>query len=76
MSWNYTDTLLISEYADVTVVYLTKADHTDKRLLEYIKELLKTKKLHNVGIVLNGVSKMSGYGYGYFEDNIAKSWKK
>lgn len=75
-----TDTMLISEYADVTV-YMTKADYTDKRLLEHVKELIKTEKLKNVGIVINGVSKKSGYGYnygygyGYFEDKMVPIWK-
>lgn len=62
-----TDTLLIKDYADVTV-YVTRANYTDKPLLQYIKELVDGNKLLNVGLVINDVKSMNlGYGnkYGY-----------
>ena len=59
-----TDTLLISQLADATV-YLTRANFTEKELLEYPKKLIKETKLKNVGFVLNGLGSGKAYGYGY-----------
>ncbi|SDZ81180.1 GumC family protein [Psychroflexus halocasei] len=77
-----TDTIMISDKADITL-YLTRADYTDLRLLDHIKDLKKHKKLKNIGIILNGVKQSGrysynyGYGYGYNEDtsNGKKNWK-
>ena len=49
-----TDTLLISQFADATV-YLTRANFTEKELLEFPKKLIEEQKLKNVGFVLNGL---------------------
>ncbi|TVZ51356.1 GumC family protein [Dokdonia sp. Hel_I_53] len=57
-----TDTLLISQQADMTV-YVCRADHTDKNLLQYPKELIDEGKLKNVAFAINGV-KMNNFGYG------------
>ena len=61
-----TDTLLISSLADATV-YLTRANYTEKNLLNHAMDLSKQKKLKNMAIVINSVgnSKKSGYGYKY-----------
>ncbi|PXX25045.1 tyrosine-protein kinase family protein [Arenibacter sp. ARW7G5Y1] len=61
-----TDTLLISKFADATV-FVTRSGLTDKRLLEFSKNLHKTKKLRNMAYVVNGVGngKAKGYNYGY-----------
>lgn len=61
-----TDTLLISKFADATV-FVTRSGQTDKRLLEFSKNLFKTKKLKNMAYVVNGVGngKTKGYNYGY-----------
>ncbi len=59
-----TDTLLISRHADLTL-YMTRAGVTETRLLAHIEKLHKDKKLNKIGIVLNGLSKKSGYGYSY-----------
>jgi len=53
-----------------STVYLTKAMHTDLKLIEYINHLSNEKSIKNPGIILNGVSNKSmnynyGYGYGY-----------
>lgn len=77
-----TDTIMISNKADITL-YLTRADYTDLRLLDHIKDLKKHQKLKNIGIILNGVKQSGrysynyGYGYGYNEDTGSsnKSWK-
>ena len=69
-----TDTLLISKFADATV-FVTRSGLTDKRLLEFSKNLHKTKKLKNMAYVVNGVGNGKakgynyGYGYGYGSDN-------
>lgn len=68
-----TDTLLISQFADVTI-YMIRAGYTDVKLLKHIEELQKQEKLKNMGLVLNGVKEDGaygynyGYGYGYSED--------
>ena len=61
-----TDTLLISKFADATV-FVTRSGLTDKRLLDFSKNLHKTKKLKNMAYVVNGVGngKAKGYNYGY-----------
>ena len=60
------DTLLISKFADATL-FVTRAGLTDKRLLDFSKNLHKTKKLKNMAYVVNGVGngKAKGYNYGY-----------
>ena len=59
-----TDTLLISQLTDVTV-YVTRADHTDKKLLTYSKELKEQGKMVNMSYLINNVGGEKGYGYGY-----------
>ncbi len=67
-----TDTLLISKYADVTL-FVVRSGLTDKKLLQFSKELYKNKKLNNMAYVLNGVGKIKqgnyNYGYAYGYDN-------
>ncbi len=57
-----TDTLLISNNADLTL-YITRANYTEKPLLDFIKDTVANNKLKNVSIVLNSV-KMANFGYG------------
>ena len=59
-----TDTLLISKLADLTV-YITRADHTDKKLITYSRDLKAQGKLNNMAYVVNNVGGEKGYGYGY-----------
>ncbi|MFD0797141.1 GumC family protein [Maribacter chungangensis] len=67
-----TDTLLISKYADATL-FVVRSGLTDKKLLQFSKELFKNKKLKNMAYVLNGVGKTKNgnynYGYAYGYDN-------
>ncbi|NKI25231.1 polysaccharide biosynthesis tyrosine autokinase [Arenibacter sp. 6A1] len=80
-----TDTLLISQYADATL-FVTRAGYTDKRLLEFSKDLNKNKKLPNMAYVLNdvrlgkgkgyGYGYNYGYGYGYSEEQQVAPWYK
>lgn len=78
-----TDTLLISQHADVTL-YVVRADYTEKKLLEFSKKLKAEGKLKNMAYVVNNVDVRSsygygynyGYGYGYNEANEKESWFK
>lgn len=47
-----TDTLLISEIADITI-YVAKSNFTDKKAIAFAEELIATQKLKNVSYVLN-----------------------
>lgn len=59
------DSFLITDVADATV-YVTRSGYTEKELIGFINKQIKDRKIKNVGLVLNDVSKMnSGYGYGY-----------
>jgi len=80
-----TDTLLISQLADYTL-YVTRADFTEKNLLDFPKDLKKQGKLKGLAVILNDVdySKFSygakygysyGYGYGYGADEESR-WKR
>ncbi|MCH4823822.1 polysaccharide biosynthesis tyrosine autokinase [Gramella lutea] len=80
-----TDTLLISQLADYTL-YVTRADFTEKNLLEFPKDLKKQGKLKGLAVILNDVdySKFSygaqygysyGYGYGYGVEQESR-WKR
>ena len=53
-----TDTLLISEIADITL-YITRSNFTDKKALSFSEELIASKKLKNVSYVLNCVESTS-----------------
>ncbi len=74
-----TDTFLISNAADATL-YVTRSRHTEKGLIEFANRNVETKKIKNVGFVLNDVSKENmGYGnkYGYgYQVEEKKWWQK
>ncbi|MFV9482446.1 GumC family protein, partial [Christiangramia sp. ASW11-125] len=57
-----TDTLLISQLADYTL-YVTRADYTEKNLLEFPKDLKKQGKLKGLAVILNDVD-YSKFSYG------------
>lgn len=58
------DTTLISKYADLTL-YLIKANHTEKGVLNYINTLNQQAKIKNVSIIFNNIGENEGYGKGY-----------
>lgn len=63
-----TDTLLISHFAGHTI-YLTRAEYTEKQVLNFAKELHADKKLNGMMLVVNDVNQSNfGYGakYGYY----------
>lgn len=70
-----TDTLLISHLADATL-FVSRADFTEKKLLEHSVDLNKQKKIKNMAYVINAVGANKsygynyGYGYGYHEQDV------
>ncbi|TMM58200.1 polysaccharide biosynthesis tyrosine autokinase [Maribacter algarum] len=65
------DTLLIAPFADITL-FVTRANYTKKKLLEFSKEIFAQNKLRNMVYLLNGVGHNDkeynyGYEYGYGE---------
>jgi tyrosine-protein kinase Etk/Wzc len=72
------DTFLITKYADL-ILYMVRADYTEKDLLEFAVDSKESGKLPNVCFVLNGLkNKNLGYGnkYGYGYSKTEKSWRK
>ncbi|PZU86783.1 MAG: capsular biosynthesis protein [Chryseobacterium sp.] len=57
-----TDTFTIAKYADLKL-YVTRSNYTEKSLVEYADETVKSGKLNNVALVLNDISK-DNFGYG------------
>lgn len=62
------DTFSISRYADV-VLYVTRANYTLKRHINYLNQLIDRKQLNNVAVIINDTNPKTsqGYGYGYGE---------
>ena len=62
------DTIPMLKHADL-VLYSLRANHTDKKLAPFINSLVNDKKVHNIGVVLNGIKVGANsyykYGYGY-----------
>jgi len=59
-----TDTSLIANLSDV-LIFVIRANHTEKNLLHFINELKTHGKIKNTGIVINNVGEQKGYGYKY-----------
>ena len=71
-----TDSFLISEVADATV-YVTRSEVTEKDFIDFANRSIESKKIKNVGFVLNDVHKTNfGYGnkYGYGYQAEEKKW--
>ncbi|WP_341214652.1 polysaccharide biosynthesis tyrosine autokinase [uncultured Wocania sp.] len=71
-----TDTLLFSQYAGHTI-YMTRADYTETRILNFAKELHAENKLNGMMLVVNDVKQSNfGYGakYGYYGAKEKKSF--
>lgn len=76
------DTMINADKADVTI-YVTRANFTEIKLINYANELSKTGKLNNMTFVINALDRKSngygykyqynyGYGYGYGADQKRK----
>ena len=68
-----TDSLLVSEVADVTL-YVTRSKYTEKSLIDFANKVIDAGKIKNAAFVLNDVDKDyfgygNKYGYGYGVDN-------
>jgi capsular exopolysaccharide synthesis family protein len=59
-----TDTSLILGFADM-VLYVTRSNFTERRLLKFISEFKKLNAIKNMGIILNNVEQNNRYGYKY-----------
>ncbi|MFT6127013.1 MAG: capsular exopolysaccharide synthesis family protein [Patiriisocius sp.] len=69
-----TDTLLISDHADM-FVYVVSANNIDERQLHIAQTLYDEKRLPNMAVLLNGTTKKKGYGYGYGSNpNKKRKW--
>lgn len=76
------DTFHILSLADV-MVYITRANYTEKPLLGYIKTVAADENVKKIGLVLNDVDKDElrygyggKYGYGYHLDENKSFWEK
>lgn len=59
------DAQILAQYADVTL-YLVRQKVTKKADLNIVDDLYRSKKIRNLGIVVNDIdNKFYGYGYGY-----------
>ena len=59
-----TDTLLITNLADL-VIYVTRADMTDKHVIEYSRDLYLQGKINKIAYIVNSVGLIYVYGYKY-----------
>ena len=62
-----TDTISITDSADV-IVYVSRSNFTEKDILNFPKDLISSKKIKNVGFIVNGLGSNDnkyGYQYGY-----------
>ena len=74
------DAMIIDRLVDLTM-YVIRQGNLDRRQLPDIERLHKSKKFHNLSIVLNGVSQTKhnygyGYGYGYNTEEDATPWQR
>ena len=60
------DALILDRFADITL-YIIRQNYTPVSHIKLINELYYTKRLINLGVVVNGIKdeKWNGYGYGY-----------
>ena len=76
------DTLIVAKHAD-TFVYVVRANHLDKRMLNIADSMHREGKLPNMAFLLNDTDVAKGYGYGYGYGNYGygnvvekKPWHK
>jgi capsular exopolysaccharide synthesis family protein len=70
------DTMLMTKFADI-VLYVTRADFTNKKVLAFPIKLNDDGKLINLAFIVNGVKETNlGYGgkYGYGYGKTVKKW--
>jgi capsular exopolysaccharide synthesis family protein len=59
-----TDAQLLNKYADLTL-YLVRQKYTYKNQLSIVEDLYTNGKMKSMGIVVNDIKPVGGYGYGY-----------
>ncbi|MEG9327963.1 polysaccharide biosynthesis tyrosine autokinase [Salinimicrobium catena] len=73
------DSFLITEFADLNL-FVVRAGHTDRKILEFVAHAKEEGKLQNVGLILNGLDTSEfGYGnkYGYtYGEETVPFWKR
>ncbi|MDM9632809.1 GumC family protein [Robiginitalea aurantiaca] len=72
------DTMLMTKFADL-VLYVTRADVTNKKVLAFPVKMNEDGKLENLAFIVNGVKESNlGYGgkYGYGYGQSTKKWWK
>jgi len=76
------DTFLISQYADL-ILYVTRADYTEKKLLNFAIDVQNDGKLHDISFVINDVKTANfgygnkyGYAYGQSKPSLWERFKK
>ncbi|WP_372753021.1 GumC family protein [Mariniflexile sp.] len=67
------DAFALVPYVDATI-YVVRSNYTEKADLELFDDIVQSKKLESVMLVLNDVTldKSSGYGYGYGEKAVKR----
>ena len=58
------DSFTLADYAD-TIVYVCRLGVSSRPTLKHLDEMVKSQRLHNVSILINGVERGKGYGYYY-----------
>ena len=58
------DSFGLSSFADQTI-YVFRANHTDKNIIDFINEIESQSKFKNISLVLNGIGSSQFYGYKY-----------
>jgi capsular exopolysaccharide synthesis family protein len=58
------DALILNDYSDA-VIYVVRQRHTLKKQIDFINEVVKTKKLRNVNLLINDIKTGGKYGTGY-----------
>lgn len=72
------DTFNLLGYMDI-LLYVMRAEHTDKEMFEFARQLMNENAKGKFAIVLNDVRNMhlsygNKYGYGYYTEERKKKW--
>ena len=73
------DPFLMRDFSDI-VLYIIRNQKTTKKQLDFVNEVVSTKSLSNVNLILNDIKDGDQYGYGYGSksgyDSFSKSKNK
>lgn len=61
------DAIILSRLSDLTL-YVVRQGYTDKKELQFLKQLQNQSQINNIGIVFNSLQRVK-YGYGYQYDD-------